>query len=125
MSTSLALGGRARKEAGPQSDQLVEGSALGVPLEEVGLGEQWELLLALLPALGGADPATRWTTGFCANSTPAGGSRGEERRQGPRCFPGCSLLPDFTQGSTLGGADRPPPAALPSGAYRLGKGADR
>lgn len=53
----------------------MEGSALGVPRDEVGLGEQCELLLllALLPMLWGADPAMRWTTGFWANSTPGVG----------------------------------------------------
>lgn len=43
----------------------MEGSALGVPRDEVGLGEQWELeLLVLLAALWVAEPASRCTTGF-------------------------------------------------------------
>lgn len=48
----------------------MEGSALGVPRDEVGLGEQWELLL-LLQELWVLEPAMRWTTGFWAKSTPA------------------------------------------------------
>lgn len=64
------------------TDQLVEGSVLGVPREEVGLGEQCELLpppplvplallaLLLLPPWAVA-PARRCTMGFWANSTPA------------------------------------------------------
>lgn len=55
-----------------QRDQLVEGSAPGVPRDEVGLGEQWELLLLLLlQELWVLEPAMRWTTGFWAKSTPA------------------------------------------------------
>lgn len=38
---SLSTGELGRKLGpAPQSDQLVEGSALGVPRDEVGLGEQ-------------------------------------------------------------------------------------
>lgn len=61
-----------RQQVGPfhQRDQLVEGSAPGVPRDEVGLGEQWELLL-LLQELWVLEPAMRWTTGFWAKSTPA------------------------------------------------------
>jgi len=47
----------------------VEGSAPGVPRDEVGLGEQWELLL-LLQELWVLEPVMRWTTGFWAKSTP-------------------------------------------------------
>lgn len=62
----------------------MEGSALGVPRDEVGLGEQWELLL-LLQEL--CEPARRWTTGFWAKSTPAG-HRGKGRVRGR--WGGCS-----------------------------------
>lgn len=55
----------------------MEGSALGVPRDEVGLGEQWELLL-LLQELWVLEPAMRWTTGFWAKSTPG------RRREGER-----------------------------------------
>lgn len=55
----------------------MEGSALGVPRDEVGLGEQWELLL-LLQELWVLEPAMRWTTGFWAKSTP--GRRREVER---------------------------------------------
>lgn len=65
--------------AGRQRDQLVEGSAPGVPRDEVGLAEQWELLLLLLQELCVLEPAMRWTTGFWAKSTPA--RHGEERRK--------------------------------------------
>lgn len=58
-----------------QRDQLVEGSAPGVPRDEVGLGEQWELLL-LLHELWVLEPAMRWTTGFWAKSTPARQGKG-------------------------------------------------
>lgn len=52
-----------------QRAQLVEGS---VPRDEVGLGEQWELLLLLLHELCVPEPARSCTTGFWANSTPGG-----------------------------------------------------
>lgn len=65
--------------AGRQRDQLVEGSAPGVPRDEVGLAEQWELLLLLLQELCVLEPAMRWTTGFWAKSTPA--RHGEGRRK--------------------------------------------
>lgn len=68
----LEAGERARRD--PQRDQLVEGSALEVPLEEVGLGE----LLLAPPVLWVLEPARRWTTGFWAKRTPVGG---EERRR--------------------------------------------
>lgn len=59
-----------------QRDQLVEGSAPGVPRDEVGLGEQWELLLLLLlHELCVPEPARSCTTGFWANSTPEGTHR--------------------------------------------------
>lgn len=62
----------------------MEGSALGVPRDEVGLAEQCELLL-LLQEL--CEPARRWTTGFWAKSTPVR-HRGKGRVRG--MWGGCS-----------------------------------